>query len=166
MTTETQSSPDALADPATPELRRELARRMLADGIDRYEAALREWNAVNAAFPDLDPPYRYPGDLDPAERAEWTLWRSLLALTQETFNHAEQDLAERIDRLFDMLAPEGGRVGDEAGESFVGRAVTRGGNVYVLTYSAEDFEPETNIIAVHRQSMTIDLAGDEARDVA
>jgi hypothetical protein len=166
MTTETMPTPDALVDPATPELRRELARRMLADGIDRYDAALREWNAVNESFPDLDPPYRYPGDHDPAERAEWTLWRSLLALTQENFNHAEQDLAERIDRLFDMLAPEGGRVGDEASESFVGRAVKRGGNVYVLTYSAEDFEPETNIIAVHRQAMTIDLAGDEAREVA
>jgi hypothetical protein len=149
-----EAPPDARPDPATPENRVALARRLLAGAIRRYEETAIEWTAIHESFPPLDPP-RHPDG--PEEFDERTSWRSLLAHADENFNNAELNLAERIHGLFDMLSPPGETPGEDPSEYFVPRAVRAGGNLYVLAYSAWEYEPKTNIIAVYRESMVLDL---------
>ena len=142
-------------DPATPENRRALARRLLDGAIRRYEDASLEWAAVYESFP----PLLYPRQASsPGEFAERDGWRSLLHQADESFSNAELNLAERIQGLFDMLSPPGRRAAELATEYFVPRAVRSGGNLYVLAYSAWEYEPKTNIIAVYREPMVLDLA--------
>jgi hypothetical protein len=163
MTTELLANPvpgiDPKGDPATPENRRLLARRLLAGAIRRYEEVSLEWSAVHESFPHLDPP-RHPSS--PVEFAEWDRWRELLSHANENFNNAEMNLAERIQGLFDMLSPPGRRAGESPTEYFVPRAVRSGGFLYVLSYSAWQYEPNTNAIAVYSETMVFDLADVES----
>jgi hypothetical protein len=141
-------------DPATPGRRAELARLMLVEAIRRYEAACLEWTAVSESYPNLS---RAKSPSTDEGAAEQRRWRDLLRLADEGFNHAELTLAERIDGLFDMLSTAGGRADDDPDGYFVPRAVRSGGNLYVLAYGADEYEPKTNIIAVYRESKVIDL---------
>jgi hypothetical protein len=123
----------------------------------------REWTETYEGYPHLDPP-RQPADA--AEVEERRQWRALLDGADESFNQAELALAEAIHRLYPMLDPMGrGGPRDDA-EYFVPRAVHHAGSVYVLAYSADEYEPKTNCVAVYRDAMTIDLADDAAREVA
>jgi hypothetical protein len=145
----------ACLDPATPSKRRELARGMLIGAARRYEEVSEEWTRAHESYPNLESP-REP--IGPAEVAERKAWRSLLGQSDDDFNHAEEALAHCIQRLYDMLAPADRRTCASDGEYFVPRAVRSEGRVYVLSYSAHDYEPRTNIIAVYRESLVIDLA--------
>jgi hypothetical protein len=143
-------------DPATPENRRRLSRELLAGAIRRYEEASREWSAIYESYPPLASPQE-PRSV--AEREERRAWRELLHQADENFNNAELNLAERIHCLFATLDPAG-RLGPRVEpDYFSPRAVRSGGNVYVLAYSAFEYEPKTNIIAVYRESMALDLDG-------
>ena len=144
----------ATADPATPANRQALARRLLIGAIRRYDEACEDWTAVYESFPKLDPPRQPSG---PAEAEERVRWMFLLDQADESFNGAEQNLAERIHQLFALLDPDG-RCGPRLdAEYFTPRAARHGGNIYVLAYSAYEYEPKTNIVAVYREGMVIDL---------
>jgi hypothetical protein len=151
---ESPGAPATPDDPATPENRRALARKLLLGAIRWYEAACLEWAAVNDSFPKLDPP-RHPSG--PDEMEERSRWRTLLNQADENFNHAEASLAERIQVLMPMLHPEGRPNARDEPDYFEPRAVRHAGSVYVLAYSAWEYEPKTNIVAVYRDSMAIEL---------
>jgi hypothetical protein len=153
MLTQLFEAPAVVADPATPENRQSLARRLLIGAIRRYEEACEEWSAVHESYPTLDHP-RPP--VGPDEMREWTRWRSLMLHADENFDNAELNLAERIHGLFTMLDPAGRCVPRDEAAYFVPRCVRHGGNAYVLAYSAYEYEKKTNIIAVYRDSMVVD----------
>jgi hypothetical protein len=142
------------ADPATPENRLALARRLLVGAIRRYDEACEEWSAVYESYPPLDQPREPSG---PAETAERRRWKDLLEQADESFDNAELNLAERMHRLFSALDPEGRCGPREAADYFKPRAVRHAGTVYVLAYSSHEYEPKTNIIATYRESLVIDL---------
>jgi hypothetical protein len=149
--------PDPESDPATPENLNALGRRLLIGAIRRYEEASDEWAAVHESFPALDPPRQPSG---PEEIEERRRWLAMLHHADENFNNAELNLAERIHGLVPMLDPEGRPPDRDEDDYFVPRAVRHGGSVYVLAYSAWEYEPRQNIIAVYRDSMVLDVADD------
>jgi hypothetical protein len=151
---ESPGPPATADDRATPENRRSLARKLLLGAIRRYEETCREWEAVHESFPKLDPPRPPSG---PAEAEERSRWLTLLNQADENFNHAEASLAERIQVLVPMLHPAGRPKARDESDYFMPRAVRHAGSVYVLAYSAWEYEPKTNIVAVYRDSMAIEL---------
>ncbi len=146
--------PEGEPDPATPAWREELARRMLAAAIARHEEANALWSAVHESYPRLPEPAHPRTD---AELAEHRAWLLLLGQADEAFDSAEENLASRIQALFDLIAPEGRRARDSEEDYFVPRAVRTGGSVYVLADDVMRYEPRTNIVAVYREPMMIDL---------
>jgi hypothetical protein len=141
-------------DPATPDRRVSLARSMLVGAIRRYEDASERWTFARECYPNLMPSRAPLGTEESAERAAW---RVILEQTDDDFDRAEEGLAVQIERLYSMLAPPGLRPVERMGEYFVPRAVHHAGQLYVLAYSVNDYEPRTNIIAVYRDTMAIEL---------
>ena len=147
---------DAPPDPATPENRKALARRLLEGAIRRYEEACEEWTAVHESYPKLDPPRQPSG---PEEVEERRYWVSLLHNADENFNAAELTLAERIHSLFWMLDPRRA-VYAERGARLLRppRSEARGQRLRARALSAYEYEPRQNVIAVYRDSLVIGLA--------
>ena len=62
-------------------------------------------------------------------------------------------LAKRIFNLYDLLAPEGKRVGPQVvGAGFVERGITLDGLTFILMDDPANFEAGTSIIAVARST--------------
>ncbi len=141
-------------DPATPEARRSLARRIILAAIGRYEAASAMSWEVDTAYPDLK---RAPTARGPEERAEQEAWRRVITQAQCDFDAAEMGLAESIQMFYrDLASPEqAARV--EAAEWFVEKGLRVGPTLYVLGYHPGLYEPKTNIIAIVRDDAVIDL---------
>jgi hypothetical protein len=141
-------------DPATPEARLKLTRRLVASAIRRYEAALEAARWMDSAYRLLGSP---ADDHDEDTKAERRAWVRLSDQYDDDFNCAELALASRIQNLYDELAPAGKRVGPGPRDHFTERAVRYRGTTYALQYSVEDYEPGSCIIAIVRDGRLIDL---------
>jgi hypothetical protein len=147
-------------DPATPAARLAFSRRLLIESIRRYEDALALCLDVDANYPRRPDPWAAESD---AEKDERFLWRRLSIEADSAFESAEECLASRIFALYDRLAPEGARLGQEDNdEPFRERAVRFEGTTYILNYHPDLFEGGTNIVAVVRDGRTFDLGAPDA----
>ena len=145
-------------DPATPALRRDLARTLLIGAIRHYEKALTTMRAVDASYPRLNEP-RCPHD--DATKAEHRAWQRLIEQADDDFDHAELALASRIQSLYDDLAPEHRRVGSGPHDHFIERAVRFEGTTYALQYNPGGYESGSNIVAVARDAVSFHLESDD-----
>ncbi len=148
----------APADPATPGRRLALARALLVGAIRRYEETCAAAWEIELAYPPLAEPSR-PDTFEVTERRSWL---ELKRQAAADFDSAELALAERIEALHGMLAPEGRRIGPEPDGAFVSRAVKLGATFYVLADSPGHYEPGTGIIATYRGDRVFDLDGGKA----
>jgi hypothetical protein len=150
-------------DPATPELRAKLTRKLLIAAIRRYEETLAAAIFMDSAYPVLALPKE---PLDEAEKAERRAWRRLVDQFDDDFNNAELALASRIQNLYADLALEGRAVDRAVLGEFHELAVRHQGTTYILVYDVDKYEPGENIIAILRDGVTFDLAdvaGDDRR---
>ena len=143
-------------DPATPELRAKLTRKLLIAAIRRYEETLAAAIFMDSAYPVLALP---KGPLDESEKAERRAWQRLVDQFDDDFNNAELALASRIQNLYADVALEGRAVDRAVLGDFTERAVRFEGTTYILSYDVTDYAPDSNIIAILRDGRSFDLAG-------
>jgi hypothetical protein len=151
---ETSEGVDPSDDPATPQLRRAMMRKLIVAAIDRYEEKLAATRWMDAAYPALSKPAPPAIGEDLAERQAW---RRLVDQVDADFDNAELGLATLIQSLYDDLAPDDRKAGFGEHGHFVERAVSYRGTTYALQYEVERYEPATCIVATVRDSHRFDL---------
>jgi hypothetical protein len=142
-----QPDPGAVADAASLARCLWFNRRLLRSACRHYQAALAFAREVEASMPPEGP----------GEGRE--AWAALLLEANSAFYAAEVALAERINNLYDVLAPEGRRVGPEVvGREFKQRAVMLEGETYILTFDPADYNAgKDDVIAVVPRDHVISL---------
>jgi hypothetical protein len=119
-----------------------LARELVRTAIERYDEARSTLREIQE---EARPFLRSEAGRDGRDE-----WRTLCKAAREEFNSAEMGLADRIDRLYEVLATE------DRGDGDFG-AVRHRDRIYALAYDATQWEAGTNIIATYREPMVINL---------
>jgi hypothetical protein len=139
----------------TSAVRLAMTRALLTRSVRNYRDALEFARQVDEALPvQFQPPF----DPIAEPEAERVAWHYLLCEADAEFFAAEDSLADRISHLYDLVAPEGRRIGrTPVGETFIERAVQLDGTLYILTDHPSIYEPGRNIIAIVRADRVADL---------
>jgi hypothetical protein len=145
---------DPADDLATPQIRLMMSRQLVVAAIRRYEESLAAARAFDASYRLLAAPLEKTSD-------ERKAWRRLASSIDNDFETAELVLASRIQDLYEDIAPEARKVGNGDHTHFIERAVRYEGTTYALEYDVDDYEADSNIIAIVRDNLMFNLASDD-----